>query len=42
VLYSMIGGERPPERDIVLATELVRRESCGCPAGTGNDGEVWL
>ena len=42
VLYSMIGGERPPERDIMLATELVRRESCGCPAGTGNDGEVWL
>ena len=42
VLYSMIRGERPPGRDIVLATELVRRESCGCPAGTGNDGEVWL
>ena len=42
VLYSMIRSERPPERDIVLATELVRRESCGCPAGTGNDGEMWL
>ena len=42
VLYSMISGERPPERDIMLATELIRRESCGCPAGTGNDGEVWL
>ena len=42
VLYSMIGGEQPPERDIVLATELVRRESCGCPAGTGYDSEVWL
>jgi LacI family transcriptional regulator len=42
VLYSMISGERPPERDIVLATELVRRESCGCPAVTGNDGGVWL
>ena len=42
VLYSMIGGEQPAERDIVLATELVRRESCGCPAGTGNDSEVWL
>src|SRR6266487_4391674 len=42
VLYSMIRGERSPERDIVLASELVRRESCGCPAGTGNDGEVWL
>ena len=43
VLYSMIGGEQPPERDIMLATELVRRESCGCPAGTGRgEGEVWL
>jgi LacI family transcriptional regulator len=42
VLYSMISGDRPPERDIMLATELIRRESCGCPAGTGNDGEVWL
>jgi hypothetical protein len=38
----MIKGEQSPERDIVLATELVRRESCGCPAGTGNVGEVWL
>ena len=42
VLYSMIGGEQPAERDIVLATELIRRESCGCPAGTGRDGEVRL
>ncbi len=42
VLYSMIRGERSPERDIVLASELVRRESCGCPAGTGNDRGVWL
>ena len=43
VLFSMIGGEQPPERDIMLATELVRRESCGCPAGTGSgEGEVWL
>jgi len=43
VLYSMIGGEQPPERDIMLATQLVRRESCGCPAGTGSsEGEVWL
>jgi LacI family transcriptional regulator len=42
VLYSMIRGERPPERDIMLATELVRRESCGCPAETGTDSEVWL
>jgi len=42
VLYSMIRGERSPERDIVLASELVRRESCGCSAGTGNDRGVWL
>jgi len=42
VVHSMIKGEQSPERDIVLATELVRRESCGCPAGTGNVGEVWL
>jgi LacI family transcriptional regulator len=41
VVHSMIKGEQPPERDIVLPTELVCRESCGCPAGTGGDGEVW-
>jgi LacI family transcriptional regulator len=40
VLYSMISGQQPPQCDIVLATELVRRESCGCPAETGRDGEV--
>ena len=32
VLYSMLNRERLPARDIVLPTELVRRESCGCPA----------
>jgi LacI family transcriptional regulator len=32
VLYSMLNHERLPARDIVLPTELVRRESCGCPA----------
>jgi LacI family transcriptional regulator len=42
VVYLMIGGEQPPERNIVLGTELIRRESCGCPAGTGGGGEVWL
>jgi LacI family transcriptional regulator len=42
VLYLMIGGEQPPQRDIVLATELIRRESCGCPPGTGGTGVVWL
>ena len=32
VLYSMINGERPPERNIVLPTQLICRESCGCAA----------
>jgi LacI family transcriptional regulator len=38
VLYLMINGERPPERDIVLPTQLVCRESCGCgnPAPRGD------
>jgi len=31
VLYSMLNRERLPARDIVLPTELIRRESCGCP-----------
>jgi LacI family transcriptional regulator len=30
VLYSMINGERPSGRDIVLPTQLICRESCGC------------
>jgi LacI family transcriptional regulator, galactose operon repressor len=36
VLYSMLNHESLPARDIVLPTELMRRESCGCadPAGT--------
>lgn len=33
VVYSMISNEVPPERDIVLPTRLVVRESCGCGAG---------
>ena len=32
VLYSMLNRESLPTRDIVLPTELIRRESCGCPA----------
>jgi LacI family transcriptional regulator len=38
VLYSMLNRESPPARDIVLPTELIRRESCGCadPGGTPN------
>jgi LacI family transcriptional regulator len=30
VLRSMIGNNTPAERDIVLPTRLIRRESCGC------------
>ncbi len=30
VLRSMIGNNPPAERDIVLPTKLIRRESCGC------------
>jgi LacI family transcriptional regulator len=30
VLRSMIGNSMPAERDIVLPTKLIRRESCGC------------
>lgn len=32
VLYSMISGEAPAERDISLPTRLMCRESCGCQA----------
>jgi LacI family transcriptional regulator len=32
VLYSMLNREHLSARDIVLPTELIRRESCGCPA----------
>jgi LacI family transcriptional regulator len=32
VLYSMLNREHLRARDIVLPTELIRRESCGCPA----------
>ena len=31
VLYSMLNRVALPARDIVLPTELIRRESCGCP-----------
>ncbi|MGH6657436.1 MAG: LacI family DNA-binding transcriptional regulator [Actinocrinis sp.] len=31
VLYSMIGGERPAERQLVLPVQVVVRGSCGCP-----------
>lgn len=31
VLYSMISGERPDERQLVLPVQVVVRGSCGCP-----------
>jgi LacI family transcriptional regulator len=33
LVYAMISHKVPPERDIVLPTQLVIRESCGCGAG---------
>ena len=30
-LKQMISDGRPAQRDVVLPTRLVRRESCGCP-----------
>jgi DNA-binding LacI/PurR family transcriptional regulator len=30
VLYSMISAAEPAQRDIVLPTQLIPRESCGC------------
>jgi len=41
VLYSMLNRERLPARDIVLPTELIRRESCGCPAPGDSAGIGW-
>jgi LacI family transcriptional regulator len=31
VLYSMISDAEPAQRDMVLPTRLIPRESCGCP-----------
>ena len=31
VLYSMISDAEPAQRDVVLPTRLIPRESCGCP-----------
>ena len=41
VLYSMLNREHLPARDIVLPTELIRRESCGCPAPAGAADIGW-
>jgi LacI family transcriptional regulator len=35
VLHAMITTGAAPERDIVLPTELIIRESCGCPPASG-------
>ena len=40
VLRSMIGNGTPAERDIVLPTKLIRRESCGCPAAQRRETEA--
>jgi LacI family transcriptional regulator len=32
ILHSMISNGQPDQRDVVLPTRLIRRESCGCPA----------
>ncbi len=32
ILHSMISNGQPAQRDVVLPTRLIRRESCGCPA----------
>ena len=31
VLYSMINGEQPQERQLVLPVQVMYRASCGCP-----------
>jgi LacI family transcriptional regulator len=41
VLHSMLNREPLPARDIVLPTELIRRESCGCPAPADRADVGW-
>ena len=41
VLYSMLNREVLQARDIVLPTELIRRESCGCPAAADRADTGW-
>jgi LacI family transcriptional regulator len=41
VLYSMLNREHLPARDIVLPTELICRESCGCPAPADQADVGW-
>ena len=42
MLYSMISGELPAERDVALPTRLMCRESCGCQPGAGLAGVTEL
>ncbi len=35
LLYALISGDRPAEREVVLPTSLVRRGSCGCTPSLG-------
>jgi hypothetical protein len=37
----MLNREVLPARDIVLPTELIRRESCGCPAAADRADAGW-
>ena len=41
VLYSMLNREPLAARDIVLPTELILRESCGCPAPADRADTGW-
>jgi LacI family transcriptional regulator len=34
LLESLVRNRQPEPRDVVLATQLIRRESCGCPRET--------
>jgi LacI family transcriptional regulator len=31
LVYGLISGEQPAQREVVLPTTLIRRRSCGCP-----------
>jgi LacI family transcriptional regulator len=31
LLESLVRNRQPEPRDVVLPTQLIRRESCGCP-----------
>lgn len=35
ILQLLITGEQPPQRQLILSTTLIKRESCGCPRKDG-------